>query len=171
MPSQCTSKTSGQAIATRLTKSETQLIVNWLSLQNQHGNLANFNFFQTENKAGAARHFLDDNEIFKKKPGIIILKAQHKLINMVNLYKKWQKIAEKTGWRVNPINHSYIADESKGPQTICQVLTSKCLFYYDFEDIMGTAPNIVPSYLVESGYPNCDNGTQSDDITINEFEA
>lgn len=85
--------------------------------------------------------------------------------------KKWQDIIEKTGWRVNSIGYGYIRDKSKGSQKICQVLTLKCLFYYNFEDIIGMALNIIPLYLVELGHSNRNNRIQSNDISAKKFNT
>lgn len=68
-----------------------------------------------------------------------------------------------------------ITDKSKAFQTICQVLTSTYLFYYDFKNIIiNPASNIVSPYLIELShsdgdnktYSNCGNETQNDDTII-----
>lgn len=74
---------------------------------------------------------------------------------MIALYKKWRDKANTTGWGLDTSNHDQIGDNTCG-KTIREVLLLKCLFFYDFEEIMGDSPIITPPYLMESGHPNWD---------------
>lgn len=47
----------------------------------------------------------------------------------------------------------------------------KCPFYNDFENIMGTAPNTVPLYVVESGHPDRIIVVRDDGLDDEEYEA
>lgn len=73
---------------------------------------------------------------------------------MVKLYKYWRDKAETIGWGVDPAIYHYIANKLLGPQTIREVLISRCSWYYKFEAIMDESPNIVPPYLINSENPD-----------------
>ena len=73
---------------------------------------------------------------------------------MIALYKRWRDKAEKTGWGVNVKEHDQAADSGSSLMTIREILISKCSYYYEFEEIMGTSPNVAPPYIVESGHPD-----------------
>lgn len=45
-------------------------------------------------------------------------------------------------------------DSDSNLMTIQEILISKCLYYYEFEKIMGKSLNIALSYIAESGHPN-----------------
>lgn len=49
--------------------------------------------------------------------------------------------------------HDQAADSGSSLTTIREILISKCL-YYEFEEIMGTSPNVAPSQIAESGHPD-----------------
>lgn len=38
---------------------------------------------------------------------------------------------------------------------IREILISKYLFFYKFEEIIGTSLNVAPPYISESGHPDC----------------
>lgn len=137
MASQSIPQTSPSTGSIRWSESETQQIVNWLSLRDENGNFINLDGFRKGDWSGAGRRLLDDNENLKKKPGMTVTKARDKLRNMSNLYKKWHDIAEKTGWHVDRADHGSTVDGSNDPETVRGVLRSKCSFYYDLEMIMG----------------------------------
>lgn len=73
------------------------------------------------------------------KPGVTKEKTRDKIGNMIALYKKWRDKAEKTGWGVNVKDHNQVADSGSGLITIREILISKCPYYYQFEEIMGTS--------------------------------
>ena len=90
------------------------------------------------------------------KPGVTKEKTRDKIGNMIALYKRWRDKAEKTGWGVNVKEHDQVADSGSSLMTIREILISKCSYYYEFEEIMGTctSPNVAPPCIAELGYPD-----------------
>ena len=138
----------------RWTDLEIQHIVAWLGYRDEFGELTNFDLYQTGNKTTAAEKLLQYTGIAETKSGITKEKARDKLGTMIKLYKDWRDKAETTGWGVDPANYHYIANESIGPQTIQEVLISKCPWYYEFEAITGGSPTVAPPFLMESENPD-----------------
>lgn len=53
---------------------------------------------------------------------------------------------------MNVKDHNQVANSGSGLITIREIFISKCPYYYQFEEIMGTSPNVAPPFLVESGH-------------------
>ncbi|MCJ1260593.1 hypothetical protein MMC22_000455 [Lobaria immixta] len=71
---------------------------------------------------------------------------------MIKLYKSWRAKADTTGWGTDPDQHNDLT--KSGIVTVKSVILDKCLFYYTFEEIMGTNPSVAPPHLSESGRTN-----------------
>ena len=56
--------------------------------------------------------------------------------------------------------HDQAADSGLSLMTIQEILISKCSYYYEFEEIISTSPNVAPPYIAKSGHP--------DHVTIDE---
>lgn len=74
---------------------------------------------------------------------------------MIALYKRRKDKAEKTGQRLNVKKYNQAADSSSSLIIIQEILISKCLYYYEFEEIIGTSPNVASSYIAKSRHPDC----------------
>ena len=135
-------------------EADIQLIVSWLSERNLNGDLSNLNSYQSGNKSDAAMKFLVTTGLAVTKPGVTKEKTRDKIGNMIALYKRWEDKAGKTGWGVNVKEHDQVTDSSSSLMTIREILISKCSYYYEFEEIMGTSPNVAPPCIAESGHPD-----------------
>lgn len=71
---------------------------------------------------------------------------------MIVFYKRWKDEAKKTGWEVNVKEYNQVANSGLSLMIIQEILISKCLYYYEFEKIIGTSPNICPPYITELRY-------------------
>ena len=158
----------------RWTDLKIQQIVAWLGYRDELGELSNFDLYQTGNKTTAAEKLLYDTGIAETKSGVNKEKDRDKLGTIIKLYKDWRDKAKTTGWGVDPANHRYTANELIGPQTIQEVLISKCPWYYEFEAIMGGSPNIAPPFLMESENPDWETFSPKNDmyqdIDIQEYQ-
>lgn len=143
---------------------EIQHIVAWLGYRDELGELSNFDLYQTGNKLTAAKKLLYDTRIAETKSGVTKEKARDKLGTMIKLYKDWRDKAETTGWGIDPANHHYTANELIGPQTIQEVLISKCPWYYEFGAIMGRSPNVAPLFFMKSENPDRETLSPQDNI-------
>lgn len=105
------------------------------------------------------------------KPGVTKEKTRDKIGNMIALYKRWRDKTKQTGWGVNIKDHDQVADSGSSLMTIREILISKCSYYYEFQEIMGTLPNIAPPYIAESGQPDCVTMDKpSEDINTQQYE-
>ena len=52
--------------------------------------------------------------------------------------------------------------ENTRGNTIREVLIQKCLWYYQFDEIMGGSPTVSPPFLMESGHANRETNTQDE---------
>ncbi len=88
-------------------------------------------------------------------------KTRDKLGSMIALYKTWKNKAEETGWGLDVTYHDQVMENTPG-NTIREVLTQKCPWYYQFEEIMGGPSTVSPPFLIESGHANRKTNTQDE---------
>lgn len=126
-----------------------------MSEKNSNRDLNNLNLYQSGNKSDVAMKFLVTTGLDVTKPGVLKEKTWDKIGNIIAFYKNWRGKAEKSGWRVNMKEYDQVVDSSLRLMTIQEILISKCLYYYRFEEIMGTSPNVGLLYIAELGHPDC----------------
>lgn len=52
--------------------------------------------------------------------------------------------------------YEQVADSGLSLMTIREILILKCSYYYKFEKIMSTSPNVALPYIAELGHPDYD---------------
>ena len=157
------------------------MLLGWLSTRDPNGVLRNAIAYK-KHASHAAKRIHRETKLVESKPEVTPKMISNKLRTMNSTYRKVRSTVEITGWGVDPAGHDEAID-GLGSETIRSWVLKRCAWYYDFETLFGSSPNVSAPFLSESGQPDRvnsrstgeeedekENNTDKDDEAI-EWEA
>ena len=140
------SQVLGASERTKWYQDEVDMLLEWLSSRDPNGVLRNAIAYK-KHASDAAKRIHRETQLVESKPEVTPKMIWNKLRTMNNTYLKMRSTVETTGWGVDPAGHDKAI-------TIRSWVLKRCAWYYDFETLFGSSPNVSAPFLSESGQPD-----------------